>query len=165
MRYILLDANILISAFEPLPPFDQQTRYNQEQYDAMKAKRKTIRAEIRALLQDPEVALSISPLLRYEVLQGVEWLDTERHNTLASQLDGLESFNLTHEVATLAADLMRINLHEGKERNEQRKPHKLAFDALHFALAEHYRLEFRSDNQKDIDKLERFHGIKRNIAL
>lgn len=68
-RKILLDTNLLIAAF------DKSGRTSAE----MKA---SARAMLAELLADDDVALFITPLIRYEVLRGVSWLNKAEFDEL-----------------------------------------------------------------------------------
>jgi predicted nucleic acid-binding protein len=141
MRKVLLDANLLIAALD-----DGST--------TSEAERAKAKQTLAALLSDTEVALIITPLLRYEVLRGIDWQDQERFFKVKQSLDGLTELDVNRPVSELAANLFRFDraTYTGKERNiEKRK-----FDVFHLASAKCHDLELASQDS-DIAGLEGLH--------
>ena len=87
-RKVLLDTNLIIAAFD---------NKNQEAIN-----------QIKALLGDENVALAISPLIRYEVLRGVSYANNEQYNRLNSILNGFEEFNINRDIAALSSNLFGL---------------------------------------------------------
>jgi predicted nucleic acid-binding protein len=127
-RKILLDTNVLISAFDTK---------NADAIDYLKS-----------LLVDEEVALSISPLIRYEVLRGIAYDNNKLHEELKSKLNSFEEFDITLEVAELSSKLFRYA--KSVDRNIV---DKRSFDIFHLCTAKCNDLEFGS-NDSDLEKLE-----------
>lgn len=73
-RRVLLDTNLLIGALDTKNPRDIE--------------------ELNKLLKDENIALAISPLIRYEILRGVKWGDNETYKTLLLALNELEEFEI-----------------------------------------------------------------------
>ncbi len=127
-RRVLLDTNLLIGALDTKNPRDIE--------------------ELNKLLKDENIALAISPLIRYEILRGVKWGDNETYKTLLLALNELEEFEIGKEIAEKAAKVYRF-----ARAKERKIVNKRNFDLLHVATAKCNKLEIRS-NDKDIKKLE-----------
>lgn len=140
-RKVLLDANMLISAFDTKTP-------------------KAIK-DMKSLLLDDDVALSISPLIRYEVLRGVAYDNDLLHEDLKSKLNGFEEFDISLEVVELSTKLFRYA--KSKDRDIV---NKRSFDIFHFCTAKCNNLEFGS-NDSDMGKLEALYQdcMKLNLSI
>lgn len=131
MSNVLLDANLLIAALD-----DSGT--------TSEPKRQSAKARLAGFLENPEVTLVITPLIRYEVLRGVGWQDTERYNNLKQALDGLTEIDVNRNVSELAANLFRYDhmINAKKQKNiEKRK-----FDVFHLACAKRHGLDLASQD-------------------
>lgn len=73
-RNVLLDTNLLICAFD-----NSGTAAKEDKDKAI--------TKLTALLSDPETKLFITPLIRYEVLRGIKWDNSE-----SSDLGSLEYY-------------------------------------------------------------------------
>ena len=133
-KKLLLDANLLIAAFD-----DQGTTSAEEK---AAAKRKLSQA-----LEEPDTALALTPLIRYEVLRGVAWQDAERFNALQHALNQIEEFDIDRETAELAAALYRYHRNQLKKDVKGRNIDKRSFDVFHFAVAKRQQLEFYSQDE------------------
>ena len=111
-RQVLLDANILIGAFDTDPE-------NSAHIDARK--------KLRALLTDQDVRLAITPLIRFEVLRGVRHISATE---MDAKLKRFQSFPIRDDEARLAAQVFRY------AKGNDRKLDKHSFDLLHCACAE-----------------------------
>lgn len=130
-KTILLDANLLISAFD--------------------TKEKVAVEAMRKLLKDDSISLAITPLIRYEVLRSVEFTDDVLHEKLKERLNGFEEFDITRDISELSTALFRYAKSEGKVNPEN--VNKRSFDIFHWATAKCNELEIES-NDGDIDRLE-----------
>ena len=130
-RKILLDTNLIIAAFDSETPdaIDQLTQ----------------------LLTDDEVAFAISPLIRYEVLRGVQFDDKDKYSELNTILNGFEAF----DIGNLSSDLFRF-ARSKKAEGEKSLVDKRSFDLLHLATAKCNQLELCS-NDSDLSKLEQLY--------
>lgn len=135
----LLDTNILVAALDK----DGST----EDEDKKKA-----RQRLTALLREPDVALGITPLIRYEVLRGVQWSSMDRYSALLDALAGFHEFEVGQDVSELAANLFRFE-RAGQEDKPKRAIDKRRFDVFHMATAKVYELEMAS-NDADMKRLE-----------
>lgn len=124
IKTILLDANILISALDTNEP------------GAVKY--------LRSLLQDDDVLLAISPLIRYEVLRGVAIDDNKRHEKLKNILDGYEEFDITKDVSELSSTLFRYAQSVGRVNTKNINKH--SFDIFHWATAKCNNFEMGSND-------------------
>ncbi|MDQ7090874.1 MAG: PIN domain-containing protein [Methylococcales bacterium] len=131
-RKVLLDTNLIIAAFDT----KNQKAINQ----------------IKELLGDENVALAISPLIRYEVLRGVSYSHHERYDNLNSILNGFEEFDIGCDIAALSSNLFRLSQSK-KEAGKNALVDKRSFDVFHLATAKCNELELCS-NDSDLEKLE-----------
>lgn len=104
--------------------------------------------QLNKLLKDDNIALAISPLIRYEILRAIKWENNEDYETLVLALNELEEFEIGKEIAEQAAKVYRF-----ARAKERKIVNKRNFDLLHVATAKCNKLEIRS-NDKDIKKLE-----------
>lgn len=135
MPTYILDANLIILAFEQQ---DKEAIY-----------------VLKTALNDENSAFAMTPLIRYEVLRGVGWADTERYTQLLDALNQFEEFDITREVSELAADLYRVDVHHCKLNNEQRNFDKRKFDIFHYCSAKVNQCELLT---KDAD-LNKINGL------
>ena len=138
-RRVLLDTNLLIAAFDATSTTSEEKRTHA----------KTI---LSHLLSDNEVALAITPLIRYEVLRGVAWLNPENYQDLKNILSAFTEFDISREVSELAADLYRFDKHQAEQKNENKNLEKRKFDIFHLACSKCNHLELASQDT-DIAKL------------
>lgn len=143
-RKILLDTNLLIAAF------DKSGRTSAQ----MKASAIAMLAE---LLADDEVALFITPLIRYEVLRGVSWLNKAEFNELQANLNGFPELDITRDISELSANLFRFDSWQAAQPGAApRNLEKRKFDVFHFSSAHCNTLELCS-NDSDIGRIRQLH--------
>lgn len=143
-RRVLLDTNLLIAAF------DKSGRTSAE----MKASAIAMLAE---LLADDEVALFITPLIRYEVLRGVSWLNTADFDELQATLNGFPELDITRDISELSANLFRFDSWQAAQPGAAaRNLEKRKFDVFHFSSAHCNTLELCS-NDSDIGRIRQLH--------
>ena len=138
MRKVLLDANLLIAALD-----DSSTTSAIE--------REKAKQTLNDLLSQEDIALVITPLIRYEVLRGIAWQDQVRFAQLKQSLDGLTELDVNRHVSELAANLFRFDRAENTD--QQRNIEKRKFDVFHLASAKCHDLELASQDS-DIAGLE-----------
>jgi predicted nucleic acid-binding protein len=141
-RY-LLDTNLLVAVFD-----EYATTSDQEKEAAQQ--------KLETLLSDDDVALSISSLIRYEVLRGIGWLDSERLTRLVDILNRFEEFDINQDISMLAADLYRFDAFQNEQMKQGRNLEKRKFDVFHFATAQLNGLTLASADT-DIAKVERLY--------
>lgn len=129
MRKVLLDTNMLIGAFDAEPG-------NEAHFKA--------RERLQTLLQDAEVKLAISPLIRYEVMRGAKNVPFEQ---LQAILNDFHEFDVRARDAERAAELFQAARRQGLSLD------KRAFDLFHCVCAELNQLEFES-NDGDVSKIQ-----------
>jgi predicted nucleic acid-binding protein len=156
IKKILLDTNITIKAFDELTPEEKaQTEV------------KGLLDQVRSWLRDPYVELSITPLIRFEVLNK-SGMGEERLKKLSAAMDQLSTHAINNEVATLAAHLSQQVMFEKKRRVEANKETysdqqeritalKLRFDAFHVATEKVHGLELIS-HDPDIKLIQQVHN-------
>lgn len=142
-QHFLLDTNLIVALF------DEHASTSAE----VKA---AAAALLESLLADDEVALSISPLIRYEVLRGIHWQDSARLARLMNVLNRFEEFDIGKEVSLLAADLYRFDAFQNQQEGQQRNLDKRKFDVFHFATAQVNQLSLASADS-DVAKIQRLH--------
>ena len=140
---MLLDTNLLVAAL------DQDATTSEKQ-------REQAITTLMPLLESDDVALAITPLIRYEVLRGVAWQSQERYDALREALADFEEFDISREIAELAADLFRVDKLQADESGEQRNLEKRKFDVFHLASAKCNDLELASQDT-DLAKLDKLY--------
>lgn len=138
MRKVLLDANLLIAALD-----DSSTTSAIE--------REKAKQTLNDLLSQEDIALVITPLIRYEVLRGIAWQDQTRFAQLKQSLDALTELDVNRRVSELSAHLFRFDRAENTD--QQRNIEKRKFDVFHLASAKCNNLELASQDS-DIAGLE-----------
>ncbi|MDE3995596.1 PIN domain-containing protein [Glaesserella parasuis] len=94
MKGYLLDTNYLIYLADP---------------NANPTKKSEVLQDLALKLEDPETLLFLTPLIRYEVLRGVEWDNIEKLNTLKSALKAFQTIDINDDIADLARNLFRLD--------------------------------------------------------
>ncbi len=136
MRYVLLDANIIIGAFDG---------------DDENIKHQNDKRLVRELSKDPNVKFAITPLIRYEVLRGLKTISAEQMQEI---LNDFENFEITESIAIQSAEIFhKISKSELSEL--QKKNYKHNFDIFHYVVSKTYDLELNS-NDTDIEKIRQF---------
>jgi len=125
-KYVLLDANLLIGAFD---------------HDATNSKHIESKQIVEDLLLDDKVKIAITPLIRYEVLRGVRRVPTEQ---MVEILNDFEEFEITDVEGNRASDIYRLV--------KQQKLDKRSFDVFHYVVAEIRDLEWMSQDN-DLSKI------------
>ncbi|MEQ7420101.1 PIN domain-containing protein [Xanthomonas campestris pv. campestris] len=128
-RLVLLDANLLIGALD-----------GEEGNAAHEASLSTF----EALVADPDVKIAISPLIRYEVLRGMDEADVEAVNAI---LNDMKEFEVRGQEAIRAAEVFR------RARQTNVKLDKCKFDVFHCVCAEINELEMLSKDG-DIETIQ-----------
>ncbi|KOR39526.1 hypothetical protein ADT25_21940 [Xanthomonas oryzae] len=128
-RLVLLDANLLIGALD-----------GEEGNAAHAASLSTF----EALVADPDVKIAISPLIRYEVLRGMDEADVEAVNAV---LNDMKEFEVRGQEAIRAAEVFRKALQTNVNLDKRK------FDVFHCVCAEINDLEILSKDG-DIAKIQ-----------
>ena len=128
-RWVLLDANILIGAFDGDPASEAHARAGEH---------------LQAMMNDPQIDLAITPLIRYEVLRGVR---RQSPADVDEALNYFQSFEIRTEHGIRAAELFRL----AKDKNIMLD--KRSFDLFHCVCAEINGLELASQDG-DIPKIQ-----------
>ncbi|KGE52482.1 PIN domain-containing protein [Xanthomonas axonopodis pv. vasculorum] len=128
-RLVLLDANLLIGALDG-------EEGNADHEVSLKT--------FEALAADPDVKIAISPLIRYEVLRGLDEVDVKAVNAI---LNNMKEFEMRGQEAIRAAEVFR------KARQTDVKLDKRKFDVFHCVCAEINDLEILSKDG-DIAKIQ-----------
>jgi len=139
-RKVLLDANLLIAVFDP------QTKTSLDQQHAARVK-------LIELLEDQNTALVITPLIRYEVLRGIQWQEADDYRQVRNALGQFTELDIDQATAELAADLFRYDRACSPDRNLDKRK----FDAFHLATAKCHHLEISSQDS-DIIALEKLYS-------
>ncbi|MGG7448485.1 type II toxin-antitoxin system VapC family toxin [Kosakonia oryzendophytica] len=151
-RNVLLDTNLLIAAL------DSSGRTSDEM-------KESATAILTGLLNDVEVKLFITPLIRYEVLRGVPWLNHENFNKLQNTLNQFPELDITRNISELSANLFRYDSWLMEQPGAApRNLEKRKFDVFHFSSASCNRLELCS-NDSDIGKIRSLHDEYKTFRL
>lgn len=137
MKGYLLDTNYLIYLADP---------------NANPTKKAEVLQDLALKLEDSETLLFLTPLIRYEVLRGVEWDNIEKLNTLKSALKAFQTIDINDDIADLARNLFRLD--KANQKNGSKKViEKYQFDMFHFATAKENDLEILSKD-RDMTAIE-----------
>ena len=138
MSNVLLDANLLIAVFDQSGTTSELLR-------------QSATAKLTTYLENPDIKLVITPLIRYEVLRGLSWQDAEGYNHLKQVLDGFTEIDINRNVSELAANLFRFDrtTNAGAQRNVEKRK----FDVFHLACAKCHGLDLASQDT-DIESLQ-----------
>lgn len=101
MAEILLDSNILIPAFE-----------NENSDEAEK---------LRELMADKNVAIFITPLISYEVLRVIAWINRDKYEKVKESLSMIPFIDINHKITYLASELFRLEKHIREDNKQQSK--------------------------------------------
>lgn len=134
MAGYLLDTNYLIYLADP---------------DADKIKKKEVLQDLSQKLQDDNVTLFLTPLIRYEVLRGVKWNDFAKLEQLKKALMPFQSIDINDDIADLARNLYRLDK-ANQQKGSNKIIEKYQLDMFHFATAKENNLQILS---KDRDML------------
>jgi predicted nucleic acid-binding protein len=131
-KLVLLDANLLIAAYDP----DAERTDDQ---------RNEAREVIETLSLDSEVKFVTTPLIRYEVLCGVK--RREVFNDLLAVLNGYKLFELKNNEADCAIEIFRLSRQKSIDLKNKEEPKKYKFDLFHVAAASVNALDFQSRDE------------------
>lgn len=113
--------------------------------------------KLTELINDDNIELVITPLLRYEFLRKFNWIDEiEDLEFFRTAVDEFTWLDITKEVTDLATNLYRLDKHESDTNNVNKNLEKRKFDVFHFATAKIYGIELLS-NDKHLPQLEKLY--------
>ena len=140
----MLDTNLLIAAFDK-----NGTTAAEERQAAI--------SQLASLLSDSDTQLFITPLVRYEVLRGIQWQNQSDFETVKQALNGFPELEITRNISELAASLFRFDIHRASQAGERgRNIDKRKFDVFHFCSAHCNGLTLFS-RDSDIGKIALLH--------
>ncbi|GHT90114.1 hypothetical protein AGMMS49545_02570 [Betaproteobacteria bacterium] len=147
-RRVLLDSNLLIGAFEPMP--------DNSAHEAAKAL-------FRQLMGDDDVDVFITPLIRYEVLRGVRRISQA---DMEEKLNAIQEIPVREKEANRAAELFHLAREKGLFQSGKDEKdacpvcgyfplNKHSFDLFHCACADAHgmRVASQDDHIQKIQKL------------
>ncbi len=137
MKGYLLDTNYLIYLVDP---------------NANSSKKAEVLQDLELKLEDPETLLFLTPLIRYEVLRGVEWDNIEKLNTLKNALKAFQVIDINDDISDLARNLFRLDK-ANQKIGSTKVIEKYQFDMFHFAAAKENNLEILSKD-RDMSAIE-----------
>jgi predicted nucleic acid-binding protein len=138
-RIVLLDTNTIIYAYDKKKDAESEVPESDED----RVLREQASNKVKSLVNDPDVALATSPLIRYEVLRGVKHISFEE---MEAVLDYFMQFEIRERDAKRAAEIFKLARDKGQSIN------KRLFDVFHVVCAELNDLEFESQDG-DIPKI------------
>ena len=109
--------------------------------------------DLLALINDDNVELVITPLLRYEFLRKFGQNESEDFNKFRSAVEEFTWLDISKDVTDLATNLYRLDKHEADSKGIPKNLEKRKFDVFHFATAKINGIELLS-NDKHIDQME-----------
>lgn len=110
--------------------------------------------QLLALVNDDNVELVITPLLRYEFLRKFAWQrESEDFNQFKQAIEEFTWLDISKEVTDLATNLYRLDKYESEKNGIAKNLEKRKFDVFHFATAKVNGIELLS-NDKHISQLE-----------
>ena len=137
MKGYLLDTNYLIYLVDP---------------NTNSSKKAEVLQDLALKLEDPETLLFLIPLIRYEVLRGVEWDNIEKLNTLKNALKAFQVIDINDDISDLARNLFRLDK-ANQKTGSKKVIEKYQFDMFHFAEAKENNLEILSKD-RDMSAIE-----------
>lgn len=137
MKGYLLDTNYLIYLVDP---------------NANSSKKAEVLQDLALKLKDPETLLFLTPLIRYEVLRGVEWDNIEKLNTLKNALKAFQVIDINDDISDLARNLFRLDK-ANQKTGSTKVIEKYQFDMFHFAAEKENNLEILSKD-RDMSAIE-----------
>ena len=137
-HYILLDANLIINAFDST---------------ATKENRKKAQNIFKNLIESG-VAFAITPLIHYEILRHPHFTDHARYQKLETILNSYKVFNINEEITDLATQLYRYDVYTST--NAEKNFEKRRFDSFHFATAKCNELDICSFD-KHLGQMEKLY--------
>lgn len=141
---VLVDANILIAVIDGSDNNPNHLKARQKFYD----------------LLAQNITIAITPLIRYEVLRGVQSMSIDEAKEI---LDDFVEFNITDKEANPSAKIFHFSQSEAFiAKNTGIKLDKQKFDVFHFVVAKIRHLKLESENQKDFDKIEKVINLMPN---
>ena len=121
--------------------------------DSDEEKRKAVLSDMAEKLQQNGSRFVLTPLIRYEVLRGVDWGKSEKLSRLTGVLAQFESLDITQNVSDLASDLYRFDKFEAERDKTPKNLEKRKFDMFHYATASVNNLEILS-HDTDVNKIK-----------
>ena len=109
--------------------------------------------DLLALINDDNVELVITPLLRYEFLRKFGQNESEDFNKFKAAVEEFTWLDISKDVTDLATNLYRLDKYEADSKGIPKNLEKRKFDVLHFATAKINGIELLS-NDKHIDQME-----------
>lgn len=94
MKRYLLDTNYLIYLADP---------------KADSNKKAEVLRDFEDKLQASEALFFLTPLIRHEVLRGVDWNDTDRLKKLKEALRRIQTIEINNDISDLARNLFRLD--------------------------------------------------------
>jgi hypothetical protein len=128
-RLVMLDANLIISAFD-----DEAERTPEIRDEAKKA--------VMALMNDPAVKFVTTPIISYEVLCNARTFENEQK--LKRLLNGYKLYEIGDSVANCAVEIFKISRANHAKFKDPNEPSKYKFDIFHVATAKVNEIELES---------------------
>lgn len=128
-RLVLLDANLIIAAYDTEANVGQETKQQAHQI-------------IATLSEDASVKFVTTPLIRFEVLCGVK--NEANFVEIKELLDDYKLFELTATEADEAVEIYKLSLQKSISLKDPVEPKKYKFDLFHVASAKINGLELHS---------------------
>ena len=110
--------------------------------------------DLLELINDDNVELAITPLLRYEFLRKFGWqVENEDFNKFREAVEEFTWLDISKDVTDLATNLYRLDKFEADNKGIAKNLEKRKFDVFHFATAKINGIELLS-NDKHISQME-----------
>lgn len=107
-----------------------------------------------ALINDDNVELAITPLLRYEFLRKFGWqAENEDFDKFKAAVEEFTWLDISKDVTDLATNLYRLDKYESETKGIAKNLEKRKFDVFHFATAKINGIELLS-NDKHIAQMQ-----------
>lgn len=143
IKYVILDANLLISAYDESS--DRTPEIRQEAYGL-----------IDSLEIDKNVRFAITPIIRYEVLCGIN--NTDEYQKVKEILDSMKLFPFDIEESNKSIEVYKSKVEELKDN----QPNRYKFDILHIGTALSNNIDIESNDKKLINTLNKL-KVKNNL--
>jgi predicted nucleic acid-binding protein len=131
MKEVLLDANIIIAAFDNSGNTSAEGKRQAKEL-------------INSIVQSDQ-KIVITNLIKYEVMRGISWKNTENYEYLVSIVNGFKCLNINDKIADLAIKMFRYNRFiASSPQNGEQKIDKYNFDIFHFSTAKIYKIAIKT---------------------
>lgn len=141
--FILLDANILILAF------DTALQKDDEKTESTLAEQQKAIEIIEEISNSSNTKIAITSLIRYEVLRGIKHRAFDEMKAILDDEDVFFVFDVDKQESDFASKVFRFGKYGDRPNIDKHN-----FDIFHYAVAEANELEWKTLDEKDWQKID-----------